>query len=219
MKYITEQNRKFTDMGGIKISHAIYPVLYPPEAGTAWGPVIRFDNKIMLAGRQEVQNFTGSPMQVIRIVISGTIVYYDSTGYTTVLNEGDVLVVNLGREVLQSILHNADENLENELLEIWLTSNSTTPNYTTQILNSNNSGLGRIKFKGGTSYDIAGGKKDNNMIISVLSGRVRAGDNSLNYGDVAIFSLENSIHLEFERSTDIFQLEVENQLINKHDVK
>jgi redox-sensitive bicupin YhaK (pirin superfamily) len=211
MKYIAEQSRKFVDMGGIKISHAIYPVVYPPTA-SGWAPVIRFDNKVMLAGRQEVQSFTGSPMQIIRIVISGTTAYYDSTGYTAVLNEDDVLVVNPGNEALQSVVYNADEDQENELLEIWLTSNNGNPAHSMQALSSQKGCLARTKFEAGTSFDIAGSKKENNIILSVLYGKVMANGNHLHYGDVAIFSLENPVHLEFERSTDVFQIEVENQL-------
>lgn len=209
MRYIAEQNRKFTDMGGVKISHAIYPVVYPPVA-TGWGTVIRFDNKVMKAGRQEIQNFTGSPMQIIRIVISGSAAYYDSTGYSTVLNQDDVLVVNPGNGALQSVLYNSDDGLENELLEIWLKSNSNGLNHILHTLNSDNSGLGRIKFKAGTSYDITGSKKTHSIILSILCGAVLANGQYLNYGDVAIFSLENPIHLEFERSADVFQIEVEN---------
>jgi hypothetical protein len=209
MKYIAEQNRKFTDMGGVKISHAIYPIVYPPET-TGWGTVIRFDNKTMQGGRQEIQNFTGSPIQIIRIVISGTAAYYDSTGYSTVLNQDDVLVVNSGNGALQSVLYNSEDGQENELLEIWLTSNTNSLNHILKTLSSHNSGLGRTKFKAGSSYDITGSKTGNSIILSIICGTVLANGNYLNYGDVAIFSLENPIHLEFEKPADVFQIEVEN---------
>jgi hypothetical protein len=212
MRYFAEQNRKFIDMGGIKVYHGIFPVVYPTTPGI-WGPILRFDNKTMLGGSQEVQNFIGTPLQILRFLISGTAHYYDSTGYAAVLHEGDMLIVNPGNQALQSIIANSDEENENELLEIWITSNSNKKVHHLQSAGETafNSPFQRTTFAAGTSLDFEGGKSGTSIILSVLHGMVRANGNQLNYGDIAIVPSKEPLRLEFEKPTDLFQVEIQNQ--------
>lgn len=235
MKYVAEQDRKFTDMGGVKIHHSIYPVVYP-VGENGWSPVIKFDNKHILAGGQEVQSFVGSPVLVIRILISGTIAYYDSTGYRTVLTNNDILSVNTGNELLQSVLNNADEAEDSELIEIWLESGNFNRKYEFHS-DLAKRGAGRFctltapeqgerqkiwlrvgSFAQGDSYEINDQPDGCSVLLFVVTGLVNANSNKLAYRDTAFFCGE-AISLEFESAADIFLLVMGTVEINKEAIK
>jgi redox-sensitive bicupin YhaK (pirin superfamily) len=239
MKYLAEQDRKFTDMGGVKIHHSIYPVVYP-VGENGWSPVIMFDNKHILAGGQEVQSFVGSPVLVIRILISGTIAYYDSTGYRTVLTNNDILSVNTGNEVLQSVLNNADEAEDSELIEIWLESGNvnrkyefhsnlakretgrfytlTAPEQTEMESEGQKVWLGAGSFAQGDNYEIKAQPGGCSVLLFVVTGLVNANTNRLAFRDTAIFC-DEVISLEFESAADIFLMVMGTVEINKGAIK
>jgi redox-sensitive bicupin YhaK (pirin superfamily) len=239
MKYVAEQDRKFTDMGGVKIHHSIYPVVYP-VSDNGWGPVIRFDNKHILAGGQEVQCFAGNPVQIVRMMVNGTASYYDSTGYRAVLNNNDILLINTGNEALQSVLNNAEETEDNELIEIWLQSGEpekkyafhsgpakreTGRFYTLIALEQTNSENGGQKiglrigsFAGGGNHEIKDLPAGHSVILFILNGSVTANGSRLAYRDTVIFC-EADVSLEFERAADIFLMEIKTAEINKEVIK
>lgn len=239
MKYVAEQDRKFTDMGRVKIHHSIYPVVYP-VCDNCWGPVIRFDNKQILAGGQEVQSFVGSPLQIIRMMINGTATYYDSAGYRTVLGNNDILSINTGNEVLQSVLDNADPTEDNELIEMWLQSDDPQQKYEFhsgpvkretghfytlvapgQTGNENDAQkiwLRIGQFAQGHSYEIKDLPSGHSAIFFVLNGLAIANGNRLAYRDAIIFCGED-IRLEFESAADIFLMETVTVETNKEAIK
>ena len=238
MKYVAEQDRKFTDMGGVKIYHSLYPVVYP-VSDNGWGPVIKFDNKHILAGGQEVQSFVGSPVKVIRMMINGTASYYDSTGYRTVLSNNDILSIAAGNEVLESVLDNAEETEDNELIEIWLQSDDTDKKYEfhsspakretgrfytliaqeqTAKEDAKKKWLRIGSFAKGSGYEIKNGQAGHSVILFVLNGSLIANGNRLAYRDTIIFCGED-INLEFESPADIFLMEMETVEINKEVIK
>jgi len=233
MKYVAEQHRKFTDMGGVKIHHSIYPVIYP-VAGNCWNPIIKFDSKQILAGSQEAQSFVGSPVQIIRMIINGTIAYYDSTGYRTLLTTTDSLLVSPGNEVLQSVLDNSEEGEDAELIEIWLQSAAADKKHefhsgpakletglihTVITPNQNDkTGLQVASFAPGDNYEMKGLSADHSVLLFVLNGLVTANGNRLGYRDTIIFCGED-IKLEFESAAHIFMMKMEMAEINKEVVK
>jgi len=239
MKYVAEQDRKFTDMGGVKIHHSIYPVVYP-VSDNGWGPVIRFDNKHILAGGQEVQCFAGNPVQIVRMMVNGTASYYDSSGYRAVLNNNDILLINTGNEALQSVLNNAEETEDNELIEIWLQSEDPEKKYefysappkretgrfynlialeqTSSENDGQKIGLRIGSFAGGGNHEIIKQPAGHSVILFVLNGSVTANGSRLAYRDTMIFC-DSEINLEFERAADIFLMEVETAKINKGVIK
>jgi redox-sensitive bicupin YhaK (pirin superfamily) len=230
MKYIAEQERKFTDMGGVQIYHSIYPVRYS-QPDKAWGPVIRFDNKVLLAGRSDVQHIIGCPIQIIRIAINGSADYYDSWGYRTVLGEQDTLAVQSGREVLSAVLQNNDDQANTELLEIWLKSNNEEQGYefhsgpasrdkgrfytlvSTNDPEENNQQQQKKwlrigSFNAGVSQNLTDIAVGHRVILFVFNGEVTANGQQLNYRDTAIFSVEGNIALEFRKDTNLFVMEI-----------
>jgi redox-sensitive bicupin YhaK (pirin superfamily) len=239
MKYVAEQDRKFTDMGGVKIHHSIYPVVYP-VSNNGWCPVIKFDNKAILAGRQEVQSFVGGPVQIIRVMINGSASYYDSTGYRAVLNNNDILSVNIGSEVLESVLDNADESEDNELIEIWFESHNSdikyqyhaspankeagsfytlmAPEQTDEEDNEQKKWFRIGTFRQGGIYEIKDFPARHSIIVFVLNGAAMANGNRLAYRDTIIFCGED-IRLEFESNATIFFMEMEISEINKEAIK
>ena len=228
MKYVAEQDRKFTDMGGVKIYHSIFPVKFSPD-DNAWGPVIRFDNKVLLPGRQEVQHYIGSPIQVLRIAINGSVDYFDSWGYRTVLGEQDTLSVISGKEILSAALQNNDDQADVELLEIWLLSGHKERSYRfhsgpasrekgkfyTVISDDEKDEDEQQKkslkigtFNAGQNLmlnDIAEGQR---IILFVFNGELSANGQQLHYRDTIIFSQGNSVALEFKKDTNLFLMEI-----------
>ncbi|MDP9079613.1 MAG: hypothetical protein M3O71_19465 [Bacteroidota bacterium] len=239
MKYVAEQDRKFTDMGSVKVYHSIYPEVYP-VSDNGWGRVIKFDNKHILAGGQEVQSFVGSPIQIIRMMINGAASYYDSTGYRTVLGDSDILLINTGNEVLQSVLDNAEQNEDNELIEIWLQSNDSdkkyefhsgpakrktgrfytliAPEQTCKEYPEQKKWLRIGSFAMGSSYEIKNVPAGHSVILFVLNGSATANGNDLAYRDTIIFC-NKDIQLDFEAAADIFFMQVETAEINKEVIK
>nr|WP_067054045.1 hypothetical protein [Mucilaginibacter sp. L294] len=230
MKYFAEQDRKFTDMGDIKSYHSVYPVVCP-TADTEWGPVIRFDSKVLLPGKQEIQNFIGYPLQVIRVMISGNADYYDSYGFRATLSENDTMVVNTGHTSLQSVLHNTDDCADNEFLEIWLLSAHEHKNcvYYSGSLNEktghlytilNNLGNGqeddsehgkRLQtgaFEAGTTYKVETITEGHTIILFVFNGEMTANGQVLGYRDAVIFKNEAYIYLAFTKLTKLFMIEL-----------
>jgi redox-sensitive bicupin YhaK (pirin superfamily) len=231
MIYITEQDRKFTDMGGVKIYHSIYPIRYRSK-DTAWGPIIRFDNKVLPPGHQEVQHFIGSPVQIIRVAINGTTDYYDSCGYRTVLSEQDSLVINSGVDIMSAVLQNTDDQIDTELLEIWLSSSNDETScrfhswpvnrkkgiFYTTMLNYSDTGnvdqqqkkmLYMGSFNAGTNHAIASATEGNIIILFVFNGELIANGQRLGYRDTVIFSGDANIQLDFETDCNLFILEIE----------
>ncbi len=229
MKYVAEKNRKFTDMGGVKTYHSLYPVVYPP-ANTGWGQVIRFDNKMMSPGGQEVENYVGAPMQIIRMMLNGSADYFDSSGYRTVLNGHDTLLVNPGTELLQSVIHSSGENDEAEFLEIWLSSAVNDKMYEfhsapsqpengrfytlmapeTDSVGNRKSWLRIGTFEARTTFEIEATTPAKNIILFVLNGGLTANGQYLSYRDTAIFSTDNAIKMKFEKPTTLCMLETGN---------
>lgn len=228
MKYLAEQCRKFVDMGSIKIHHSIYPVVYPPVK-SVWGNIIRFDDKVMLPGKQEIQNFTASPMHVIRILINGSVEYYDSTGYGHTLNEQDTLLVSVGKNTLQSTLYNANETEESEILEIWIDADSESKGHCFNPVQKNQKEgrlyelmslsqpqdhvseqvvrkLKRGNFAAGTSLRLNRETSEDILVVFVLSGQLSANGYTLGFRDTGIFSMENEALLQFEKNTDLIIL-------------
>ncbi len=230
MKYVAEQDRKFTDMGGVKIYHSIFPVRMKPE-DNAWGPVIRFDNKVLLPGRQDVQHFIGSPVQVLRIAINGEADYFDSWGYRTVLGEQGILAIDTGNEILSSVTQNNDDQTDTELLEIWMLPGQEESSYqfhsgpvgrekgkfytvvfTDEKENAN--GKNQKKwlrigtFKAGANHTISAITAGHLLIFFVFNGEVTANGCQLDYRDTVIFSGEASIFLEFNKDTNLFLMEI-----------
>jgi redox-sensitive bicupin YhaK (pirin superfamily) len=235
MKYVAEQDRKFTDMGGVKIYHSIFPVKFSPD-DKAWGPVIRFDNKVLLPGRQEVQHFIGSPIQVLRIAINGSVDYFDSWGYRTVLGEQDTLSVISGKEILSAVLQNNDDQTDTELLEIWLLSNQDERSYQfhsgpasrekgkfyTVISNDDKDendqpqqkkSLRIGTFNAGQNYTIHEIPDGQRLILFVFNGEVSANGQQLNYRDTIIFSKDSSISLDFKKDTNLFLMEIGKEVV------
>jgi redox-sensitive bicupin YhaK (pirin superfamily) len=228
MKYVAEQDRKFTDMGDVKIYHSVYPMVYPP-VDSEWGPVIRFDNKVLLPGKQEVEHFIGSPIQIIRVAINGAADYYDSWGYRTVLNEQDTLAVNTDNGLLSTVLHNTDNCADTELLEIWLLSDDNEKDYKFHSSPANRT-KGKFytmiskdserdktqqdkwlrlgAFTEGSTYTIADISEGHTIILFVFNGEVAANGQQLSYRDTAIFHGDNRIVLEFGKSTNLFMMEL-----------
>jgi redox-sensitive bicupin YhaK (pirin superfamily) len=236
MKYIAEQDRKFTDMGGIKIYHSIFPVRFSPE-DKAWGPVIRFDNKVLLPGRQEVQHFIGSPVHVLRVVINGSADYFDSSGYRTVLGEQDAFSVNSGKDILSAVLQNNDDQTDTELLEIWMLSSQDERSYqfhsgpagrekgkfhtvfSTDDKDDNDKpqqkkSLRIGAFNAGLSQTISNIAEDHQLIFFVFNGEVIANGLQLKYRDSVIFSDVNSIALEFITDTNLFLMEIGREVVS-----
>jgi redox-sensitive bicupin YhaK (pirin superfamily) len=229
MKYIAENNRKFTDMGGVKIYHSIFPVRLSAEE-KSWGPVIRFDNKVLLPGRQEVQHFIGTPVQVIRVAINGSADYFDSWGYRTVIGEQAALSVISGNEVLSAVLQNNDDQIDTEILEIWFLAGREDNNYQfhsgpinrekgkfyTLITTGDNEGssteqkkIFRIgTFSAGTKQQISGIAAGHRLVFFVFNGEVTANGQLLNYRDTALFADGGNIDLEFKMDTNLFMMEI-----------
>jgi redox-sensitive bicupin YhaK (pirin superfamily) len=228
MKYIAEQSRKFIDMGEVKTYHSIYPVVYPPNQ-SSWGNIIRFDDKVMLPGKQETQNFTLSSIHVIRVLINGSAEYYDSTGYGHTLNEQDTLLVNGGKNSLQSTLYNANETDECELLEIWIDADSETKEhrfspatknqkegelYDLMSMSAQNDHINgyivrklkRGNFAEGTSLRLIRETKEDTLIVFVLSGKLSVNGYTLGFRDAGVFTSENEVLLQFEKNTDLIIL-------------
>ena len=231
MKYVAEQDRKFTDMGGVKIYHSIFPIRLSPTENKTWGPVIRFDNKVLLPGRQEVQHFIGKPIQILRVAINGSVDYFDSWGYRTILGEQDALLVDSGKDILSAVIQNNDDQADTELLEIWLLSDEDENTYqfhsgpasrekgkfytliSTEESLDNDQLRGKMSVRIGTFsagvtetiHDIADGHQ---IILFVFNGEVIANGQQLNYRDTAIFSNDSSIALEFKKETNLFLMEI-----------
>jgi redox-sensitive bicupin YhaK (pirin superfamily) len=229
MKYVAEQDREFTDMDGVKIYRSICPPAnYPVE--TIWGPIIRFDNKVLLPGRQDVEHFTDIPIQVIRIAINGITHYYDSWGYKTALGEQDILEVNSGKDTMSATLQNMDDQTETELLEIWLSSNNNERScqfhslpinrengrfYNMISTNAENGEPQQKKwlhmgfFVKGTSHTLNKITQGNLIILFVFNGSLTANNQQLLYRDTAIFSHDASIQLHFKKDTNLLMMEIE----------
>ncbi|RFZ85128.1 hypothetical protein DYU05_05875 [Mucilaginibacter terrenus] len=236
MKYVAEQDRKFTDMGGVKIYHAIFPIQLSPTDDTTWGPVIRFDNKVLLPGRQEVQHFIGKPIQILRIAINGSVDYFDSWGYRTILGEQDALLINSGKDILSAVIQNNDDQADTELLEIWLLSNADEKTYQfhsgpvsrekgkfyTLISAGDDSDNHQLQqkiairigtFNTGLTETIRDIAEGHRIILFVFNGEVIANGQQLKYRDTAIFSGEASITMEFKKDTNLFLMDLRKQTI------
>ncbi|WP_143020915.1 hypothetical protein [Mucilaginibacter gossypii] len=216
-------------MGDLKVFHSIYPTTYPNEA-IKWGQIVRFDDKTIMPGRQEIQNFIGIPMLIIRLIINGSGAYYDSTGYRKILRERDTLVVGYDESTVQSIFYNYDETQEAELLEIWLMSKSNERIRLFDTLTETRDGnfneasdapsigpdsillqdghwLRRSTFKRNSDHKIEGGIYDS-IIVFVLSGTVIANSIRLGFRDGIMLSMNDTVDLYFEEDTDLLLIQL-----------
>jgi redox-sensitive bicupin YhaK (pirin superfamily) len=234
MKQIAETDRKFIDMIDLKVHHSIFPVKFPPT-DTEWGNIFRFDDKIILPGRQDIQNFTGSPILMVIILISGAAAYYDSTGYRKVLKENDTLLASYGNDGVQTIIFNFNENEENEFLEILLTTDSTErrrqffparvsevdeaklsfsiPSLNDDSIDLNtDSWLWRGRFVGDSDHVIDQTSLNDNLILFVLSGSMTVNSRPMTYRDGMSLSLKEKITIHFEKETDLLIIQLPDNL-------
>ena len=236
MKQITEQNRKFIDMVDLKVYHSIYPVIFSP-GNSDWGCIIRFDDKIILPGKRDIQNFSGSSLLIVRMLINGSAVYHDATGYRKVLKENDVLVVAYGEEGIQSTYFNFNETDENEFLEIWFKAEASgkrrhfyPANASEKVIDildipahmdytidlAKDSWLWRGTIAKNTDHVITQTSTDDSIVLFVLSGSMTVNHVDLNYRDAIILSLTDVINIHFERETDLLIIQMRR---NKEEVK
>ncbi|TWR24397.1 hypothetical protein FPZ43_18395 [Mucilaginibacter pallidiroseus] len=218
MKFIREQERKFVDMGNVKNHQMIFPVVYPAEGGH-WGPVVRFDNKTLVPGGQDIQNFAGSPLQVVRVMISGTATYFDTAGNRVVMHSGDALMVNAGKGALQATLHNTDEKQEDDLLEIWLNMPVPESMFHFQLASIQREEgwlyplgfsegltiqLWRGIFGSGSSYTLQPSSDIRYVVIFLLEGGLTINGRALAYRDTVVLKADAPLEMNFDITSEIF---------------
>ncbi|OOQ57832.1 pirin family protein [Mucilaginibacter pedocola] len=218
MRFIREQDRKFVDMGNVKNHQMIFPVVYP-VADDRWGPVVRFDNKSLVPGGQELQNFAGSPLLVIRIMISGTATYFDTAGNRVVMHSEDALMVNAGKGALQATLHNTDDTYEDDLLEIWLHMPERDSMFHFQVASfqrekgqlylltapeKQDTEMRRGLFGPGSVYVLEPSAERRNVVIFLISGTLNINGRVLSYRDTVMLEADGPLTMKFDRMSEIF---------------
>lgn len=233
MKEISEKDRKFIDMIDLKVSHSIFPVIYPP-ADSAWGNIFGFYDKVISPEKQHIQNFTGNPIIIVIVLLNGAAAYYDSTGYRKILHEKDTLLIGNDSSTLQTITFNFNETEDVEFLEIWIGGDvsekrrqffragisneqrAKTPMpvpglFRERISLTTDSWLWRGRFAEGSDHIISNASFNDNLILFVVSGSMGVNGRAMNYRDGLSLSAGEVITVHFEQETDL--LAIQNQAI------
>lgn len=233
IQIIRSQERHFADRGWLQTRwHFSFDDYYDPD-NVRWGPLRVFNDDVVLPGG----GFEMHPhrdMEIITILLDGTLEHRDSLGNRGLLRRGEVQVMSAGRGILHSEFNpSPDEALH--LLQLWILPRTrgaeprweqklfplneragrllpvVVPRETTQppdALRIDQDAfvyLSNLSSGQELSHHAAESRK---AYAFVISGAVTLNDETLEAGDQARISDEEALRIRAERASELILLDL-----------
>jgi redox-sensitive bicupin YhaK (pirin superfamily) len=230
--YHPETTRSFRDLGGVKLYQSFHS--YYPSAPNRrrLGAMIALDNLHYLPGDSEICTYPYQHIEVLCLVLSGTIVSKDNAGNSHVLTQDTMQLLSAGSGI-EITKHNGSFTEDAELLQIWFTpqiqhgapcyqiTKSTEENRLQQLelLVSPDGEKDSLKikqqvwirrgtFEPGSQHTYHKTKEDNDVYLFMLQGHAMVEDQLLNYRDGLAISGKEPVVVLFKQLTDLLLIEL-----------
>jgi quercetin 2,3-dioxygenase len=230
--YHPETTRSFRDLGGVKLYQSFHSYYPPAPNRRRLGAMVALDNIHYLPGDSENCTFPYQHIEVLSLVLSGTIVSKDNAGYNHVLTQDTMELLSAGSGI-EITRHNGSFTEEAELLQIWFTtqiqheepcyqlvkSTAATRFHQLRLLVSPDGEKDSLKikqqvwvsrgtFESGRQYTYHKTKEDNDVYLFMLQGQAMVEDEILNYRDGLALSGKEAVVVLFKQLTDLLLIEL-----------
>ncbi|KOY84517.1 hypothetical protein AD998_20180 [bacterium 336/3] len=234
--YHPEKTRSFKDMGWIKLYQSFNPNYPPTPNRVHFGALIIFDNGHIMPGGKGFGMHPHDNMEIVSVVVQGTMVHSDTAGHNGVNVENAVQLISAGTGVQHSEYNHSD-TVEIDNLQIWflpkvknikpqyqtMVSEPATRDNKLQLLVSPNAENASLKInqdvwmyrgtlKAGTSIEYTKKLNNNGIYLYIINGKAKAENQLLKYRDGLGIIDKNSTAITFETDTDILIIDVPMQL-------
>ena len=219
-------------MGGVKLYQSFHSFYPPAPNRRRLGVMIALDNIHYLPGDSKACTFPYQHIEVLSLVLSGTIVSKDNAGCSHVLIQDTMHLLSAGSGI-EITNHNGAFTEEAELLQIWFTTQIQEEESCYQIAKSlaatrlkqlkllvspdgENESLkikqqvwvSRGTFEPGSQYTYYKAKEDNDVYLFMLQGQAMAEGQILNYRDGFAISGKEPVVVLFKQLTDLLLIEL-----------
>lgn len=219
-------------MGGVKLYQSFHSYYPPAPNRRRLGAMVALDNIHYLPGDSEICTFPYQHIEVLSMVLSGTIVSKDNAGCSHVLTQDTMQLLSAGSGI-EITNHNGASTEEAELLQIWFTTQIQQEEPCYQIVKSpaatrfqqlrllvspdgernslkikQQAWVSRGTFGPGKQYTYYKTKEDNDVYLFMLQGQAMAEGQILNYRDGLAISGIEPVVVMFKQLTDLLLIEL-----------
>ena len=230
--YHPETTRSFRDLGGVKLYQSLHSYYPPAPNRRHLGAMIALDNLYYMPGNTESCTFPHQHIEVLNIVLAGTIVSKDNAGCTHVLTQDTIQLLSAGSGI-ETTQQNSSFTDEAELLQIWFTPDrqSGAPYYQTikspaekrfrqwellvspdgekhSLVIKQQVWISRGTFEAEARHAYYKNNEDKAIYIFVLPGQAAAEGQILNCRDGLAISGKGPVTISFKQLTDILLIEL-----------
>ncbi|SFD86646.1 hypothetical protein SAMN05518672_103589 [Chitinophaga sp. CF118] len=227
--YHPETTRSFRDLGGVKLYQSFHSYYPPAPNRRRLGAMIALDNLNYMPGNSEICTFPHQHIEVLSIVLAGTVISKDNIGSRHVLTQDAVQLLSAGPGV-EITKFNGSLTEEADLLQIWFTPDTQEgeTNYQEiksyvqnqfQLLVSPDGERDSMKikqqvwvsrgtFEPGARHTYHKTNEENDVYLLVLQGQATTAGQILNYRDGLAISGKEPVVVSFKQSTDLLVIEL-----------
>lgn len=224
--------RGFRDMGWIQLYQSFNPNQLPAPNRRHFGAMVIFDNGHIAPGGKGFGMHPHQNMEIVSVVVSGTMVHSDTAGHNGVSLKDSVQLISAGTGVQHSEYNHSDtEPIDN--LQIWFLprQQNLPPAYHHRVVApaeregqlrllvspdgqedslpiNQDVWMRRGSLASGQSISYERGRPGNGLYVYVISGKAQVAGETLGYRDALGLPTAESVQLEFLQPTDVLIIDV-----------